>query len=56
MLKQRSAQRSRGGIKRYAVRDAEGRFLGLQAYKHAHRADLAKKSELETAQKRGDRT
>jgi hypothetical protein len=55
MLKQRSTHRSGSGTKLHTVPDAEGRFLGIQAYKHAQRADLAKKSKAESAQKRGDR-
>jgi hypothetical protein len=52
----RTTHRSSAGKKLYAVRDAEGRFLDIQSYKRAHRADLSKKSKVEKAQSRKDRS
>jgi hypothetical protein len=51
----RTTHRSSAGKKLYAVRDAEGRFLDIQTYERAHRADLSKKSKGEKAQDRKKR-
>jgi hypothetical protein len=40
----RTTHRSTAGKKLYAVRDKNGRFLDIQTYERAHRADLAKKT------------
>lgn len=40
----RTTHRSSAGKELYAVRDAEGRFLDIQTYELAHRADLSMKS------------
>jgi hypothetical protein len=45
----RTTHRSTAGKKLYAVRDAQGRFLDIQTYERAHRADLARKSKAETS-------
>jgi hypothetical protein len=45
----RTTHRSRTGKKLYAVRDAKGRFLDIQTYERAHRADLKRKSKAEAA-------
>ena len=45
----RTTHRSTAGKKLYAVRDAKGRFVDIQTYERAHRADLAKKSKAEKA-------
>jgi hypothetical protein len=39
----RTTHRSTSGKKLYAVRDANGRFVDIQTYERAHRADLRKK-------------
>ena len=52
----RTTHRSGSGRKLYAVRDAQGRFLDIQTYERAHRADLSKKSKAEKAQRRGSRS
>lgn len=43
----RTTHRSVAGKKLYAVRDAKGRFLDIQTYERAHRADLKRKSKKE---------
>jgi hypothetical protein len=43
----RTTHRSSSGMKLYAVRDANGRFVDIQTYERAHRADLKKKSKKE---------
>ncbi|HQV06022.1 MAG TPA: hypothetical protein PKW62_04625 [Chitinophagaceae bacterium] len=43
----RTTHRSTAGKKLYAVRDAKGRFVDIQTYERAHRADMAKKSKAE---------
>jgi DNA-binding protein HU-beta len=48
----RTTHRSTAGKKLYAVRDAKGRFVDIQTYERAHRADLAKKSKAEKAKKK----
>jgi hypothetical protein len=40
------------GKKLYAVRDAKGRFVDIQTYERAHRADLKRKSKAEIAIKK----
>jgi uncharacterized protein YjhX (UPF0386 family) len=55
MATQRTTHRSSTGKKLYAVRDAEGRFLDIQTYERAHRADLSKKSKAEKSQDRKNR-
>jgi hypothetical protein len=40
----RTTHRSTAGKKLYAVRDAKGRFMDIQTYERAHRADLRKKN------------
>lgn len=45
----RTTHRSRTGKKVYAVRDAKGRFVDIQTYERAHRADLKRKSKPEAA-------
>ncbi len=42
MLK-RTTHRSTGGKKLYAVRDEQGRFVDIQTFERAHKADLKKK-------------
>jgi hypothetical protein len=49
MATRRTTHRSTAGKKLYAVRDEQGRFVDIQTYERAHRADLAKKSKSETA-------
>ena len=39
---QRTTHRSTSGKKIYAVRDEKGRFIDIQTYERAHRADLRK--------------
>jgi hypothetical protein len=51
----RTTHRSSAGKKLYAVRDADGRFLDIQTYERAHRADLSKKSKAEKSQDRKNR-
>ncbi|HXK11523.1 MAG TPA: hypothetical protein VMT70_17900 [Vicinamibacteria bacterium] len=48
----RTTHRSTAGKKLYAVRDARGRFKDIQTYERAHRADLAKTSKAEIAERR----
>jgi uncharacterized protein YjhX (UPF0386 family) len=48
----RTTHRSASGKKLYAVRDAKGRFVDIQTYERAHRADLKKKSKKEKAAKK----
>lgn len=48
-MMKRTTHRSRTGKKLYAVRDAKGRFVDMQTYERAHRADLKKKSKAESA-------
>jgi hypothetical protein len=55
MATHRTTHRSSTGRKLYAVRDAEGRFLDIQTYERAHRADLSKKSKAERARQRKQR-
>lgn len=43
----RTAHRSRTGAKLYAVRDANGRFKDVQAYKRAHGQDVKRRSKAE---------
>jgi hypothetical protein len=43
----RTTHRSTAGKKLYAVRDKNGRFVDIQTYERAHRADLKKKSKKE---------
>jgi hypothetical protein len=43
----RTTHRSVSGKKLYAVRDAKGRFMDIQTYERAHRADLKRKSQAE---------
>jgi len=43
----RTTHRSISGTKLYAVRDAKGRFMDIQTYERAHRADLKRKSQAE---------
>ena len=52
MPRRRTTHRSTAGKKLYAVRDAQGRFLDIQTYERAHRADLAHKSAAEKAKKK----
>jgi hypothetical protein len=47
----RTTHRSTAGKKLYAVRDSKGRFKDIQTYERAHRADLAKTSKAEPAQR-----
>jgi len=48
----RTTHRSTAGKKLYAVRDARGRFKDIQTYERAHRADLAKTSKAEIAERK----
>jgi hypothetical protein len=48
-MMKRTTHRSRTGKKLYAVRDAKGRFVDIQTYARAHRADLKRKSKAEKA-------
>lgn len=43
----RTTHRSTAGKKLYAIRDAKGRFIDIQTYERAHRADLKRKSRKE---------
>lgn len=43
----RTTHRSVTGRKLYAVRDAKGRFVDIQTYERAHRADLKRKAKAE---------
>jgi DNA-binding protein HU-beta len=43
----RTTHRSASGTKLYAVRDAKGRFKGIQTYKRAHGSDIKRKVERE---------
>jgi hypothetical protein len=43
----RTTHRSVTGRKLYAVRDAKGRFMDIQTYERAHRADLRRKAKAE---------
>jgi len=43
----RATHRSSSGKKLYAVRDAKGRFVDIQTYERAHRADLRRKAKNE---------
>lgn len=52
MSQRRTTHRSVSGTKLYAVRDAKGRFVDIQVYKRAHRADMARKSKAEAAKAR----
>jgi hypothetical protein len=45
----RTTHRSKSGKKLYAVRDKKGRFVDIQTYERAHRADLKRKSKAEKA-------
>lgn len=49
MSQRRTTHRRVSGTKLYAVRDAKGRFVDIQVYKRAHRADMAHKSKAELA-------
>lgn len=49
--RKRTTHRSVAGKKLYAVRDAQGRFVDIQTYERAHRADMAKKSKGEKVTK-----
>jgi hypothetical protein len=49
--RRRTTHRSVAGKKLYAVRDAKGRFLDIQTYERAHRADLKRKSKKEKGKK-----
>jgi len=42
MPTKRTTHRSTAGKKLYAVRDEKGRFVDIQTYERAHRADLRK--------------
>lgn len=52
MATTRTTHRSTAGKKLYAVRDEKGRFLDIQTYERAHRADLARKSKAEKTGKK----
>jgi len=52
MATKRTTHRSSAGKKLYAVRDEQGRFVDIQTYERAHRADLAKKSKAEKKPKK----
>ena len=43
--RRRTTHRSVSGKKLYAVRDSKGRFVDIQTYERAHRADVKKKSK-----------
>lgn len=45
--RKRTTHRSTAGRKLYAVRDAKGRFVDIQTYERAHRADLKRKARKE---------
>lgn len=51
MARKRTTHRSVSGKKLYAVRDAKGRFVDIQTYERAHRADLRKKAKKEKKKK-----
>jgi DNA-binding protein HU-beta len=44
----RTTHRSVSGSKLYAVRDAKGRFVDIQTYKHAHGSDIKRKGKKES--------
>ncbi|MGE5511342.1 MAG: hypothetical protein ACM31O_08845 [Bacteroidota bacterium] len=46
-MSKRTTHRSAKGSKLYAVRDKEGKFKDIQAYKKAHRMDIKRKSSAE---------
>jgi hypothetical protein len=48
----RTTHRSVAGKKLYAVRDEQGRFVDIQTYERAHRADLKKQTKAEKAAKK----
>jgi len=50
--RRRTTHRSVAGKKLYAVRDAKGRFLDIQTYERAHRADLKRRSKAEKKRKK----
>jgi len=50
--RKRTTHRSSSGKKLYAVRDSKGRFVDIQTYERAHRADLRKKSTAEKKRKK----
>ena len=45
----RTTHRSALGSKRYAVRDAKGRFKDIQTYERAHGQDLKRRSKSEAS-------
>ena len=47
MARKRTTHRSKSGKKLYAIRDSKGRFVDIQTYERAHRADLKRKSKKE---------
>jgi len=51
MATKRTTHRSTAGKKLYAVRDEKGRFVDIQTYERAHRADLKRKSKAEQKKK-----
>ena len=50
--KNRTTHRNAAGKKLYAVKDAKGRFVDLQAYERAHRQDLKVKSNHSSQRER----
>ena len=50
--KKRTTHRSASGTKLYAVRDAKGRFVDIQAYKRAHGQDVKRKARKEPGKKK----
>jgi len=50
--RKRTTHRSVAGTKLYAVRDAKGRFIDIQTYKHAHGADIKRRSRAEKGKKK----
>ena len=51
-MARRTTHRSTAGKKLYAVRDSKGRFMDIQTYERAHRADLRKKGKAEKVTKK----
>ena len=51
MASKRTTHKSSSGKKLYAVRDADGKFKDIQAYKRAQSTDMKKKSKKEMKSK-----
>lgn len=51
MAKKRSTYKTSKGNKRYLKRNAEGKIVDNQSFKHAHGQDVRRKSKSEKAKK-----